>query len=142
MAKKKQRRRAKKYFSVWNAAVAYGNLSILTRGALGPNVGPLGFITGETDLKGTSTSYTDAGLGASSTAMRISGGTDLSLGDVLTEPTMAWDIIQSNVKTNAVGMAGEAIIFNTSATVLRRLLRAPINSANRLIRPLGLGVKI
>jgi len=142
MAKKKTRRRAKKYFSVWNAAVAYGNLSILTRGALGPNVGPIGFITGDTDLMATKSSYYDAGLNGTSTAMRISGGTDLSLGDVLTEPTLAWDIIQANVKTNAIGMAGEAIIFNTSATVLRRLLRAPINSANRLIRPLGLGVKI
>ena len=141
MAKKKQRRRPKKYFSVWNAAVAYGNLSILTRGTLG-GVGPIGFFTGEPDLTSTTTSYYDPTLKATSDVTRISGGTELSLGDVLTEPTIAWDIIQSNVKTNAVGMATEAIIFNTSATVLRRLLRKPINSSNKIIRQLGMGVQI
>ena len=141
MAKKKQRRRAKKYFSVWNAAVAYGNLSILTRGTLG-GVGPIGFITGDTDLASTTTAYYDPTLKATSDVTRISGGTELSLGDVLSEPTTAWDIIQSNVKTNAVGMATEAIIFNTSATVLRRLLRTPINRSNKIIRQLGMGVQI
>ena len=139
--KKSKRRRAKKYFSVWNAGVAYGNLSILTRGTLG-GVGPIEFVTGMTDLSSQTMSIYDAGINGYSDVTRVSGGTELSLGDVLTEPTTAWDIIQSIVNTNAVGMATEAIIFNTSATVLRRLLRAPINSANRLIRPLGLGVKI
>ena len=137
--KKSKRRRAKKYFSLWNAGVAYGNLSILTHGTLG-GVGPIEFFTGITDLTSTTKSqYLGAELG-NVMSTTISGGTELSLGDVLTEPTTAWDII--HVKINAVGMATEAIIFNTSATVLRRLLRAPINSANRLIRPLGLGVKI
>jgi len=139
--KKSKRRRAKKYFSIWNAGVAYGNLSILTRGTLG-GVGPIEFFTGLTDLTSTTKSvYMGAELG-NVMQTSITGGTELSLGDVLTEPSTSWDIIQANVKVNAVGMATEAIIFNTSATVLRRLLRAPINSANRLIRPLGLGVKI
>jgi len=137
MVKKKGRKKPKKYFSVWNAGVAYGNLSILTRGSLG--VGPIGFFTGEPDLKSVSAKgFSDISTGM----MTVEGAEELSLGDVLTEPTLAWDQIQANVKMNAIPMATEAIIFNTSATVLRRLLRAPINSANKLIRPLGLGVKI
>ena len=141
MAKKKTRRRAKKYFSVWNAGVEYGNLSILTRGTLG-GVGPIEFFTGLTDLTSTTKmQYMGAELG-NVMQTSVTGGTELSLGDVLTEPTTAWDIIQSNVKINAVGMATEAIIFNTGATVLRRLLRKPINQSNRMIRKLGMGVQI
>jgi len=81
-------------------------------------------------------------LDTTSDVVTIHGGEVLSLSDVLTEPTLAWDQIQANVKTNAVGMATEAIIFNTGATVLRRLLRKPINQSNRMIRKLGMGVQI
>jgi len=140
MVKRKKAKRRRKYDSLWSWGVAYGNLSILTRGGLG--VGPIGFFTGEEDLSSTSKSYYDSMLDTTSEVVTISGGDALSLADVLTEPTLAWDVIQSNVKTNAIGMATEAIIFNTGATVLRRLLRKPINQSNRMIRKLGMGVQI
>lgn len=140
MVKRKKAKRRRKYDSLWSWGVAYGNLSILTRGALGS--GPIGFFTGEEDLSSTTKSYYDSMLDTTSDVVTIHGGEVLSLADVLTEPTLAWDQIQSNVKTNAVGMATEAIIFNTGATVLRRLLRKPINQSNRMIRKLGMGVQI
>jgi hypothetical protein len=140
MVKRKKGKRRRKYDSLWSWGVAYGNLSILTRGALGS--GPIGFFTGEEDLTSSTKSYYDTMLDTTSDVVTIHGGEVLSLADVLTEPTLAWDQIQSNVKTNAVGMATEAIIFNTGATVLRRLLRKPINQSNRMIRKLGMGVQI
>jgi len=140
MVKRKKAKRRRKYDSLWSWGVAYGNLSILTRGALG--VGPIGFFTGEEDLSSTTKSYYDSMLDTTSDVVTISGGDALSLADVLTEPTLAWDVIQSNVKSNSIGMATEAIIFNTGATVLRRLLRKPINQSNRMIRKLGMGVQI
>jgi len=140
MVKRKKAKRRRKYDSLWSWGVAYGNLSILTRGALGS--GPIGFFTGEEDLTSSTKSYYDTMLDTTSDVVTIHGGEVLSLADVLTEPTLAWDQIQANVKTNAVGMATEAIIFNTGATVLRRLLRKPINQSNRMIRKLGMGVQI
>jgi len=140
MVKIKGKRRRRKYDSLWSWGVAYGNLSILTRGSLG--VGPISFFTGEPDLSSsTKAAYLGADLGTVSTTTVI-GGEELSLGDVLSEPTLAWEQIQSNVKMNAIPMATEAILFNTGATVLRRLLRKPINQSNRMIRKLGMGVQI
>jgi len=140
MVKRKAKRRRKKYDSLWSWGVAYGNLSILTRGSLG--VGPIGFFTGEQDLTSTTKSFYDSMLDTTSDVITISGGDVLSLGDVLSAPTLAWDQIQANVRLNAIPMATEAIIFNTGATVLRRVLRKPINQSNKMIRKLGMGVQI
>jgi len=140
MVKKKGKRRRRKYDSLWQFGIAYGNLSILTRGALG--VGPVGFFTGEQDIASSTKSFYDSALDTTSSVTTITGGDVLSLGDVLSEPTLAWDQIQNNVKINAIPMATEAILFNTGATVLRRLLRKPINQSNVMIRKLGMGVQI
>jgi len=140
MVKKKAKRRRRKYDSLWQFGIAYGNLSILTRGALG--VGPIGFFTGEQDIASSTKSFYGSILDTTSDVTTITGGDVISLGDVLSEPTLAWDQIQANVKNSAIPMATEAIIFNTGATVLRRLLRKPINQSNVMIRKLGMGVQI
>jgi len=141
MARKKtKRRRAKQYFSLWDAGVAYGNMSILTRGSLGTS--PVGFFTGEPDLaegKGSSVQWS---LDAPSAAMTLEGAEEISLGDIMTEPALAWGQVQANMKNNAMGMAFSAVTFNIGAKVLRRALRQPINQSNRYIRKLGMGVKI
>lgn len=139
MAKKKsKRRRSPKQFSLWDGAVAYGNLSILTEGALGTS--PYGFITGKPDLTSTTKSL---GIGLAATDVTtITGGAEISLGDMMSEPGLAWQQINSNMSQNAMSIAFQAISFNVGAKLTRRLLRAPINSANRLIRPMGLGVQI
>ena len=139
MAKKKsKRRRSPKQFSLWDGTVAYGNLSILTEGALGTS--PYGFITGKPDLASTTKSL---GIGLAATdVMTVTGGEEISLGDMMSEPGLAWQQINSNMSQNAMSIAFQAISFNVGAKLTRRLLRAPINSANRLIRPMGLGVQI
>jgi hypothetical protein len=138
--KKRSRRRTPKTISLYDAAVAYGNLTILTEGTVGS--GPIGFFTGDFDLKSTSTSIGDSWGSHSSSIATISGASQISLRDMLNEPGMSFDQIQANVKANAVGMAMNAILFNAGARVLKRAIRQPINQANRLIRPLNMGVRI
>ena len=135
--KKKKRTYRKKYFSLWDAGVAYGNLSILTMGSLGTS--PIGWITGKGDIGHKSqTGWTEGLVGTDV----VVGGDEISLSDMLNEPAMSFDHIAANVKMNATGMAVNAIIFNTGAKVLRRALRQPINTSNRMIKQLGMGVKI
>jgi hypothetical protein len=132
--KKKTRRRTPKTMSLYDAAVAWGNLTILTEGTVG--TGPIGFFTGEFDLK--QTAYTEH----AQTSMILSGQDQISMRDMLNEPGLSFAQIQSNVKANAVGIATNAILFNAGARILKRAIRQPINQANRLIRPMGLGVRI
>ena len=117
-------------------AVAYGNLAILTEGTLGTS--PYGAVTGGTDLGYKSVA--DAGLGA--TSMTLSGAGVISLGDILTEPSLAMNTIMANARSNAVPMAIGAITFNTGAKIFRKVMRKPFAEANKLIRPLGLGVRL
>ncbi len=138
--KKRSRRRSPKTISLYDAAVAYGNLTILTEGTVG--TGPVGFFTGDYDLKSVSTTVGDSWHGSQTLTTSIVGASQISLRDMLNEPGMSFDQIQANVKANAVGMAMNAILFNAGAKVLKRAIRQPINQANRLIRPLGMGVRI
>ena len=135
--KKKTRRRTPKTMSLYDAAVAWGNLTILTEGTVGS--GPIGFITGEYDIQSSTTTGWSTDLVGTT---KISGNEQISMRDMLNEPSLAFNQIQSNVKTNAVGMTVNAIFFNAGARVLKRAIRQPINQANRFIRPLGLGVRI
>jgi hypothetical protein len=122
--------------SLYNMAVAYGNLAILTEGTLGTS--PYGAITGGADLGYKSIS--DAGLGVSS--MTVTGAGVISLGDILTEPSLAMNTIMANARSNAVPMAIGAITFNTGAKIFRKVMRKPFNEANKFIKPLGLGVRL
>ena len=133
---KSRRRRSPKTISLYNMAVAYGNLAILTEGTLGTS--PYGAITGGADLGYKSVS--DVGLGA--TTMTLSGAGVISLGDILTEPSLAMNTIMQNAKSNAVPMAIGAITFNAGAKIFRKTMAKPFREANKLIRPLGLGVRL
>ena len=133
---KKSRRRSPKTISLYNMAVGYGNLAILTEGTMGTS--PYGVITGSTDLGYKS--IADAGLGV--TSMTLSGAGVISLGDILNEPSLAMTTIMQNAKSNAVPMAIGAITFNTGAKIFRKVMRKPFNEANKLIKPLGLGVRL
>jgi len=136
--KKTKRRRAKKQFSLWDAGVAIGNLTILSEGALGTS--PLSFITGKQDLgMKTSSGWGDMVLSGQTT---LTGADEISLADLLSEPALAYSQIANNMRSNAMGMAITAVGFNVGAKVVRRLLRQPINSSNKMIRQLGLGVQI
>jgi len=123
---------------LWDAGVALGNLTILTEGALGTS--PLSFITGKQDLGSkTSSGWGDMVLAGSTSVV---GAEEISLADLLSEPALAYSQIAGNMRSNGMGMAVTAVGFNVGAKLLRRLLRQPINSSNRMIRQLGMGVKI
>lgn len=135
--KKSKRRRSPKTISLYAMAVGYGNLAILTEGTLGTS--PYGALTGAADL-GYRSNIVDVGLGATSTSMV--GAAQISLGDILQEPSMAMSQIMANAQANAVPMAIGAITFNTGAKIFRKVMAKPFREANKLIKPLGLGVRL
>ena len=135
--KKSKRRRSPKTISLYSMAVGCGNLAILTEGTLGTS--PYGALTGAADL-GYRSNIVDVGLGATSTSMV--GASQISLGDILQQPSMAMTQIMANAQANAVPMAIGAITFNTGAKIFRKVMAKPFREANKLIRPLGLGVRL
>ena len=146
MAKKKRRSRRRAAFSVLNALEAYVYATILTEGIAGTS--PIGMITGATDLSRQTTS-TSLGMGTFGRDMQtlsttVRGAQAISLGDIATEPGLAFSTMANNFQANLVPMAFAA--FGTSFTfrIGKRLLRRPINNVNRnLIKPaLGAGIKL
>tara|TARA_B100001142_G_C14274061_1_gene632107 strand:- start:69 stop:494 length:426 start_codon:yes stop_codon:yes gene_type:complete len=141
MARRKStRRRTRRSFSIINALESLTYAEILSRGITGTGV--FGFFTGDTDLAmkttGVSTQFFD------NTSMVISGQDEISLGDLLSNPSLAVGEMANNLSSNivpmAVGAATTAITFNVG----KRLLRRPINNINRnLMKPLlGAGIKL
>ena len=142
MAKKRKRRSRRASFSVLNALEAYVYATILTEGVAGTS--PIGLLTGATDIASTQLkTYTGLG-GEATTSMVITGADAISLGDIATEPALAFSSMASNFQANLVPMAFAA--FGTSFTfrIGKRLLRRPIANINRnIMKPaLGAGIKL
>ena len=108
-------------------AVGYGNLAILTQGIAGTS--PYGMITGGIDTYDASGAY-------------ATGGAAVSLGDILSNPSAAFATMNANISTNAASMMIQAITFNAGAKIFRKIMRAPFREANKVIKPLGLGVSL
>mgnify|MGYP001258942718 CR=1 FL=1 len=136
--RKKSTRRRKKTFSILNGleALAYGQ--ILSVGITGGGIWD--FVTGETNL-GMNSVY-DAGLGVSS--MTLQGQGQISLGDFMTQPTLAIDTMTSNFTSNIIPMAIAGFSTSVAFRVGRRLLRKPLSMITRdLVKPvLGAGVRM
>lgn len=138
---KKRKTRRSKSFSVINALEAYVYATILTEGVAGTS--PWGFITGAADLgmSGQANSRPFAGEG---TSMTVTGAGEISIGDLMKEPTMALDTMANNFQSNLAPMAIAA--FGTSITfrIGKKLLRRPIANINRnIMKPaLGAGIKL
>ena len=131
---------------MYDAAVSYGNLSILTTGLLGS--GPVEAVIGDYDIGMTTTrTGIDPGLGGNGHGSQIlsttlTGGEQISLSDIMYAPQMSFDIIMGNAKTNMVPMMLAGVSFNFGAKLFRKVMRKQFASANRMIKPLGLGVRI
>lgn len=114
------------------------------RGTTGTGI--VGFFTGEGDLvQGESTSYYDAGLGVTSMVEGTwSGGTEISLKDLMMAPTEGVNQIVSNLSSNLIPMAVAGATTAITFNVGRRLLRKPINRVNNdLMKPLlGAGIRL
>ena len=125
--RKAKRRRSPRTKSLYSMAVGYGNLAILTQGIAGTS--PYGMITGKADI-----GYSSTGL--------ITGGGAISLGDLLQNPSAAFSQMNANVSANAAAMMIQAITFNAGAKIFRKVMSKPFREANKVIRPLGLGVAL
>jgi len=136
--KKATRRRKKPALNLYDMAVAYGNLHIITQATLGS--GPIEALGGAYDIGYTRTG--DVGLGRGSQMLTLTGASQVSLADIMNAPSMSFDAIMSNARTNAVPAALAAISFNIGAGIFKKIMRKPFNQANKLIRPLGLNVRI
>ena len=123
-AKRKYRRSRSK--SLYSMAVGYGNLAILTQGIAGTS--PYGMITGAADIGYSNGAMTGAGA--------------ISLGAILSTPSAAFSTMNANVSANAASMMIQAITFNAGAKIFRKIMKAPFREANKVIRPLGLGVTL
>ena len=135
-AKKATRRRGPKFFNVYDALVGYGNLAILTQGTMG--AGPVEVVTSTFDI-GTKGVYDSS---VNTTTMVMTGTDVISLSDILNEPTMSFAQIMTNARANAVPMALQSVTFNVGARIFRKLMRRNFSAANRLIKPLGLNVRL
>jgi hypothetical protein len=136
--KTKRRRSRKKFINLYDMAVAYGNLSIITMGTLGS--GPVEAVTGAYDIGYTRTG--DVGLGRGSQMLALTGATQISLADIMNAPTLSFQQIMDNAQANAVPMLFAATTFNIGARIFKKVMRRPFSQANKLIKPLGLDVRI
>jgi len=139
MAKRKKgTRRRKPSFSVLNAleAAIYGE--ILMRGTTGS--GMLSFFTGEGDI-GIGPGETIGGI---TTYTQPVGVGEISLSDLMTNPSLALATVASNFKSNLLPMSLAAFTTSISFRIGRRMLRRPLASVNRnLVKPiLGAGIRL
>jgi len=137
---KSKRRRRKPAFKILNALEALVYTGILTTGIAGTS--PWGFITGKADLMQKEVAgnvWLDEG-----TSMEVSGQGEISLGDILKEPSLAVSQMSTNFGNNLAPMAIAAFTTGITFNVGRRLLRKPINNINRNIMTplLGAGIKL
>ena len=138
--KTKRRRSRKKFINLYDMAVAYGNLAIITQGTLGS--GPVEALTGSYDIGYTKTSLGMGTFGRDQQSLALTGATQISLADIMNAPTLSFQQIMDNAQANAVPMLFAATTFNIGARIFKKVMRRPFSQANKLIKPLGLDVRI
>ena len=99
----------------------------------------MGLITGATDLKST---VTTGGVGRGD--LVISGQGEISLGDIMSNPSLALDTMATNFQSNLAPMAIAAFTTSMAFRIGKRVLRRPISNINRnIMKPaLGAGIKL
>ena len=137
MPRKKKTRRRRKTFSILNGLEALAYASILSEGITGGSLSALLF--GDTNLK---TTVTTGGVGRGD--MVISGQGQISLGDIMSEPSLAIQQMGDNFQANLLPMAFAGFATSVGFSVGRKLLRKPLSSVTRnIIHPvLGKGVRM
>tara|TARA_R110002012_G_scaffold37667_1_gene105331 strand:- start:51 stop:476 length:426 start_codon:yes stop_codon:yes gene_type:complete len=137
--KKSTRRRSPRVTSLLNVAEGYAQANVLTQGILRNS--PVGVITGATDLG--MKMVPDRVGGYDTSSMVMTGGDSLSLGDIVSSPEMAFNVMQTNAMNNWQSMIVQSAGINIGFRLGKRLLRRPISSVNRQIfKPLGAGFKL
>ncbi|HIA01535.1 MAG TPA: hypothetical protein EYN66_06435 [Myxococcales bacterium] len=140
--KKKGTRRRRKTWSILNGleALAYGQ--ILSVGITGGGIWE--FATGATDL-GFRSNRGNLGItGVEGTGMSLVGTSQISLGDFMSQPSLAIEQMTGNFQSNIIPMAIAGFTTSIAFRVGRRLLRKPISMVSRdLVKPVfGPGVRL
>ena len=123
-----------------NALEAYTYGAILSEGVAGTS--PWGFFTGDTDI-GTATVST--GMGAYSQSVQtVVGASQISLGDLISNPGLSLGEMSKNLQNNLVPMAVQSLATGVAFRFGKRLLRRPISNINRnIMKPLlGAGIRL
>ena len=138
-ARRKAPRRSRAV-SALNLFESYMYANILTQGALGTS--PLGVLTGETDLSSTMRNTGYSG-GQFTQSLVTTGAGAISLGDMISQPSLALATIQDNVMSNYQSMFLQSVGTRIAFKFGKKLLRAPIASVNRnIFKPLSIGVRL
>jgi len=108
------------------------------RGSTGS--GLLSFFTGEGDI-GIGPAETIGGI---TTYTQPVGVGEISLSDLMTNPSLALATISSNFRSNLLPMSLAAFSTSISFRIGRRMLRRPLASVNKnLVKPvLGAGIRL
>jgi len=145
--RKKKRSRRRASFSILNALESLTYASIISRGTTGGGI--FEFFTGKADIGITSGSspggvWDSWAAGMGSSQMTLAGADQISLNDLMTQPSLSLGVMTNNFANNIVPMAAGAFVTSMTFRIGKRLLRAPINNVNRnLIKPaLGAGIKL
>ena len=138
--RRKTKRRRSRAVSLINALEAYTYASILSEGVAGTS--PWGMITGDTDIASLEVSTGTGSYGAMTT--QLVGAKEISLGDIVSNPGLAFGEMTKNLQSNLVPMAVASLVTGISFRFGKRLLRSPISNINRnIMKPLlGAGIKL
>jgi hypothetical protein len=136
----KPKRRRSRAISALNLLESYTYASILSEGLAGTS--PIGMVTGATDLT-SSQQLTGYSGGQFNYSTVVSGAGVISLGDIISQPSLAVATLQSNFMNNYQAMAVQAFGTRLAFKFGKRLLRQPIANINRnIMKPLGVGIKL
>jgi hypothetical protein len=140
--RKKKTSRRRKTFSILNALEAFTYASILSEGTTGGSV--YAFVTGASDLGYSKTSLGMGTFGRDQQSLTLTGQGQISLGDIMTEPSLAIDTMASNFQANLLPMALASFTTSIGFRVGRKILRRPLGSISRnILHPVfGKGVRM
>ena len=133
---KKKRVTRSRTFRVVDGLIAYGQLSILTEGALG--AGPIGILMDKDRIPSYSTSdrsFLRAGRRTPEGGIMgvAKGAQVVGLADMLEKPEDSLAVIIGNVKNNAPDMFIKSFMLQAGGKVFKKLFRSNLATANRVI---------
>ena len=132
--RRKRKTRRSRGTSLINALEAYTYGAILSEGVAGTS--PWGFFTGDADIGYRNVSLGIGGAdgrGSGMTGMQLVGASQISLGDLISNPSLSLNEMSKNLQSNLVPMAIQSLLTGVSFRFGKRLLRRPIANINRNI---------